>query len=203
MFKLNSPPDSEITVNGREYVLDMAFDNVMDAKEALRRAELVPLDRFDLFLTLMFGEDQAATLALDPQEAVELTKYILDSFVDIEAESTPEVYDLEGNPMPSPSNDDGDDGAAFSLTYDAPYVYGAFWHAYGINLHDYFGKLHWHQFLALLKALPDDTALKQILSIRSTPLSGLKGEELEQMRRLKNKYRLPDQDEIGDEEDDE
>lgn len=203
MFKLNSPPETEITVNGREYALDMSFDNVMDAKESLSRSDLLPLDRFDLFLTLMFGENQAADLELDPQEAVELTKYILDSFIDIENESSPELYDLEGNPMPSPSNDDGDNEAGFSLTYDAPYVYGAFWQAYGINLHEHFGKLHWHQFLALLKALPEDTALKQILSIRSTPLAGLKGQELEQMRKLKNKYRLPDQDGRGEEEDNE
>lgn len=202
MFKLNSPPDSEITVNGREYVLDMAFDNVMDAKEALLNKSLTILDRYDLFLTLMFGEEQASTLNLEPLEAVELTDYLLKNFIDSDEEGQAVVYDLEGNPMPSPS-DDTEDNASFSLTYDAPYVYGAFWQAYGINLHDYFGKLHWHQFLALLKALPDDTALKQILSIRSTPLSGLKGEELEQMRRLKNKYRLPDQDEIGEEEDDE
>ena len=52
---------------------------------------------------------------------------------------------------------------------DAAYVLGAFQQAYGIDLT--IDKVHWWRFMALMQALPQETALSQILQIRTTDTS--------------------------------
>lgn len=58
------------------------------------------------------------------------------------------------------------EGSSDTLDYDidADYIYAAFMQGYGIDLME--EDLHWHKFLALLAALPDDTALSKIIGYR-------------------------------------
>lgn len=63
----------------------------------------------------------------------------------------------------------------FSWIYDAPYVLGAFRQAYSIDLTAC--DMHWYTFFALFQALPDDTPLKQRMSLRRIKTADIKDKE--------------------------
>src|SRR5699024_8401357 len=97
--------------------------------------------------------------------------------------------DIDGNPMPSISNDDK---KAFDLSQDAEYVYASFMHAYQIDLFEMQGKLHWKKFKALINGLDEKTSFSRIVDIRTQELPKGKGMEKERarIRELKRKYAL-------------
>lgn len=81
---------------------------------------------------------------------------------------------------------------------DAARIYAAFRQAYGIDLHEEHGKMHWHVFLALLGNLPSDTAFSEVVNIRQRKLPKLteyNREEYMELVQLKEKYRIHKTDE--------
>jgi len=60
--------------------------------------------------------------------------------------------------------------------------------AYGIDLIDEQGKLHWLKFRALLHGLPTETRLMEIIGYRSWTESNKSMKQI--MREQKQKYRL-------------
>ncbi|HDU1280237.1 TPA: hypothetical protein REU92_002791, partial [Listeria monocytogenes] len=102
--------------------------------------------------------------------------------------------DIDGNPMPSATNEDGEEPAYYSLTQDSDYIFASFLQDYNIDLIEVRGKLHWYKFRALFESLRDDTAIKSIMSIRQAELPSGKGTEKERdaLIKLKNHYKLKD-----------
>jgi hypothetical protein len=70
---------------------------------------------------------------------------------------------------------------------DGDYIYASFLQAYGIDLVDV-DHLHWHKFQALMRSLPEDTKLSQIMGYRSWRNDKRKHETV--MRELKNVWEL-------------
>ena len=76
---------------------------------------------------------------------------------------------------------------------DGPYIYAAFMQAYGMDLNEQRGNLHWWKFTALLRGLPSDTRLMEIVQIRTKPMpkaTPYNAEERAQLARLKQQYRV-------------
>lgn len=185
MFKLNEPLEDYIVVDGEEHVLDMAFDNVLDALEALSDVEMTSLDRIDSFLAIMIGDFDEGWDIQTRYDAVNETISHINS-EPIENEPV----DLDGNPMPK-KRDKEESVVSFSL--DAKYIYAAFVQSYGIDLIDQQGSLHWVKFSALLNSLPDNTLMRQIIDIRKTNLSEVKDKkEKARIRELKKQFALPE-----------
>ncbi len=67
---------------------------------------------------------------------------------------------------------------------DADLIYAAFMQAYGIDLIE--ADMHWHKFLALFSALPEETLMVKIMSYRA--YTGQDKDMLE----LKSKWALPE-----------
>jgi hypothetical protein len=87
----------------------------------------------------------------------------------------------------------------FDFATDEAYFLGAFMAVYGIDLNT--AKLHWLDFCALFRALPDECRLKQIIGIRATDTAKIKSrEERERIKRLKKIYSLSgnQKDVLGD-----
>ena len=80
---------------------------------------------------------------------------------------------------------------SFSYEYDADYIYAAFKSAYGIDLA--IDSLHWWQFRALFRALPENTQIVKIIGYRmmEIPKKATK-EQKAHYRRMKRIYALPD-----------
>ena len=76
---------------------------------------------------------------------------------------------------------------------DGPLIYAAFRQAYGIDLQEERGKMHWWQFTALLQGLPSDTRLVEVMQIRLKPMPAPtphNAQERAQLARLKQEYAL-------------
>lgn len=55
----------------------------------------------------------------------------------------------------------------YDLVRDGDYIVGSFQSAYGIDLTDSHLEMHWHRFMALLRSLPSDAKLSEIMVYRS------------------------------------
>lgn len=78
--------------------------------------------------------------------------------------------------------------------YDSGYIYAAFLQTYGIDLYECADKLPWCKFMALFKALPDNTAISQIMGIRGRELpvpDKYNRAEIQHLSELKLLYALP------------
>lgn len=84
-----------------------------------------------------------------------------------------------------------EDEPKFSYEYDADYIYAAFLSAYKIDLST--TNLHWWQFRALFRALPDDTQFMKIVGYRAMKIpSDLPKKQKDHYNRMKRLYALPD-----------
>lgn len=76
---------------------------------------------------------------------------------------------------------------------DGQLIYAAFMQAYGIDLNDQRGKLHWWKFTALLRGLPSNTRFMEVVQIRTKPMPAPtkhNAQERAQLIRLKQEYAL-------------
>jgi hypothetical protein len=73
---------------------------------------------------------------------------------------------------------------------DADYIYADFLTAYGIDLTDENMSLHWWQFVALLRALPESTSMAKRMYYRSVDLSELKGKEKSRIAGIKKEIAI-------------
>lgn len=82
----------------------------------------------------------------------------------------------------------GSSEPVFDFEKDEGYFYAAFLVAYRIDLYE--ASLHWFNFCALFRGLPDDCKLKQIIGIRATNMNDLPKYEKKRYRKLKRIYAL-------------
>ncbi len=84
----------------------------------------------------------------------------------------------------------GEHGAPLlDFTQDAPLLYAAFLSAYGIDLLE--DDLHFWQFLALLSALPGDTALSRVMRLRALDTGSFQNKkDAPHLRALLSRYRI-------------
>lgn len=89
------------------------------------------------------------------------------------------VENVRGNTQP-----------VFDLFADGERIVASFQAAYGIDLlHTY---LHWHQFQALLRQLPTDTVLMQVIRLRMLDLREIEDDTLRfKLRQAKRAVQLP------------
>lgn len=80
---------------------------------------------------------------------------------------------------------------ALSWQYDAAYVYAAFLSVYHMDLQQV-EQMHWHLFLGLFDALPDETPIKQRMGYRSVNLAEIKDKnERRRIRKIQDRIRIP------------
>lgn len=191
-FRIHKPCETTVRLHGFTFEVDMAFDNVLDAIDVLNDTSIPDRDKIVDVLSLLVGEQYER---LSPDHWAELAELIMNELFEGGGADKFVELDLDGNPMPTMTKSDeggGEGDRLFDMNYDATYIYSSFYHAYGIDLHRMFGKLHWHEFRALLRDLPDTTIFAEIQKIRATKMSEIKDKkEAARMRKLKNQYRLP------------
>lgn len=183
MFRLDEKFTDEIYIEDVVYQLDLSFDQVLTAFRALKDKEMTFYDRLQTYLELLIiGEIPEIEFWIPAYDAINQL---------VMTEQTTGVrYDLNGDPMPSPNSSKESD---FDFEVDAKYIFAAFMQAYGIDLIEVQGKLHWTKFVALLNALPSDTVFRQIRQIRSTDLSKIKDKDQRELIRIQqNEFALPD-----------
>ncbi|EMV4959397.1 bacteriophage Gp15 family protein [Listeria monocytogenes] len=186
---------------GKEYKLDLAFDNVLRVIDLTEDNSLSDVFRANLAIDVLFADDMPLPRSNEEDEYANIEEkslVLIDIFTNYIVKENDDglLYDIDGNKMPSATNnnDDAEEIASYSLTQDADYIYASFLQDYNIDLLDSRGKMHWYKFRALLESLRDDTTIKTIIGIRQAELPSGKGTEKErnELIKLKNRYKLKD-----------
>ncbi|EAE7933031.1 hypothetical protein I7S98_000827 [Listeria monocytogenes] len=186
---------------GKEYKLDLAFDNVLRVIDLTEDNSLSDVFRANLAIDVLFADDMPWPRSSEEDEYANIEEkslVLIDIFTNYIVKENDDglLYDIDGNKMPSATNnnDNAEEIASYSLTQDADYIYASFLQDYNIDLLDSRGKMHWYKFRALLESLRDDTTIKTIIGIRQAELPSGKGTEKErnELIKLKNRYKLKD-----------
>lgn len=192
MFSLYYQPEESIVIESEEYMLNLAFDNVLKIIDMLNEKRLAPNYKVNLGMKMFFGKE-TKLLQKPFQEQSTIFNQTFDIYIN---QTKKEVVqkDLAGNPLPDGYKKDKEN--FYSLKHDAEYIYASFLQAYGIDLIERQGKLSWFKFQALLSGLPEDTKFRQVVSIRMWKKPSKYDTEEKQMLKLQEVYRLPDESEV-------
>lgn len=192
-MRLNDPLVTSIEFDGTELPIDLTFDNVLDVFDILEDSDLFPEEKVNMCLELLISDFEKIFQGSSEQQFL-LFNYILENYISVGGSEGVET-DRLGNPMPNAVKEK----KTISLVHDAKYIYASF-RQIGINLFEEQGRMMWEEFQALLESLPDDTILARIIQIRTwEPSKGESAKEKERMRKLQQKYALPDS-EVGEDD---
>lgn len=206
MIDLSRKLTDKLVIDDKEYALDLSFDNVLKMFEMMRDDDIPEYIKPHFAIRMLISKSLAGNTREEKAESFnndfenysieEMSKVFKSVFEEHISLSTVEdnhvEYDLAGNPMKTTASDDTKQRAPYDIRYDGDYIYASFLQAYGIDLFDVQGELHWKKFNALLSGLPEGTKLMEVIKIRKwKPQKGDSSEYKEEMRRLQKDYALP------------
>lgn len=214
MLDISRKLDDKLVIDDKEYLLNLSFDNVLKMFEMLRDEDIPEYVKPHFAIRMLISpslegetrEEKAKSFneAFEDYSVEELSKVFKSLFEEhislADVKDNHVEYDLAGNPMKATASNGGQEKAPYDIRYDGDYIYASFLQAYGIDLFDVQGELHWKKFNALLSGLPEGTKFMEVVKIRKwKPQKGDSAEYKEEMRRLQKDYALPN-DTIVDEE---
>lgn len=181
------------------FLIDASFDNILKVIKLMNdekiHVNIRPILGLNLLIKKINNEpvkgvtpkelSEKLLSLLEPKDMAELFVGICEKYIEFEE---PE-RDLQGNIMPM-SEEKLMDRRLIDYEQDAEYIYASFMYAYGIDLIDVQGKLHWKKFQALMTGLPSDAKISEVISIRSWKPSNEKKKYKTQMLELKEHYKL-------------
>ena len=208
MLDLSRKLTDKLVIDDKAYILDLSFDNILKMFEMMRDDDIPEYIKPHFAIRMLVSkslegttrEEKAAAFNNDfenfsVEEMSEVFKSVFEEHISLsDVEDNHVEYDLAGNPMKTSASDDTKQKAPYDIRYDGDYIYSSFLQAYGIDLFDVQGKLHWRKFNALLSGLPEGTKLMEVIKIRKwKPQKGDSSEYKEEMRRLQKDYALPNE----------
>lgn len=190
MLDLSRKLTDKLVIDDKEYALDLSFNNVLKLFEMWRDEDVPEFVKPHFGIRILTGE----TLEdFTVEEMSEVFNEVFEEHISLSTVEDNHVeYDLAGNPMKTTASNGKQEQAPYDIRYDGDYIYASFLQAYGIDLFDVQGKLHWKKFNALLSGLPEGTKFMEVVKIRKwKPQKGDSAEYKEEMRRLQKDYALP------------
>ena len=214
MIDLSRKLTDKLVIDDKEYALDLSFDTVIKMFEMMRDDNIPEYIKPHFAIRMLISKSLAGSTREEKaksfnndfenysiEEMSKVFKSVFEEHISLsDVEDNHVEYDLAGNPMKTTASDDTKQRAPYDIRYDGDYIYSSFLQAYGIDLFDVQGKLHWRKFNALLSGLPEGTKLMEVIKIRKwKPQKGDSSEYKDEMRRLQKDYALPN-DVIEEEE---
>lgn len=190
MLDLSRKLTDKLVIDDEEFPLNLSFDNVLRLFEMWRDEDVPEFVKPHFGIRILTGE----TLEdFTVEEMSEVFNEVFEEHISLsEVEDNHVEYDLAGNPMKTTASNGKQEQAPYDIRFDGDYIYASFLQAYGIDLFDVQGKLHWKKFNALLSGLPEGTKFMEVIKIRKwKPQKGDSAEYKEEMRRLQKDYALP------------
>ena len=190
MLDLSRKLTDKLVIDDEEFPLNLSFDNVLRLFEMWRDEEVPEFVKPHFGIRILTGE----TLEnFTVEEMSEVFNEVFEEHISLSTVEDNHVeYDLAGNPMKTTASNGKQEQAPYDIRYDGDYIYASFMQAYGIDLFDVQGELHWKKFNALLSGLPEGTKFMEVIKIRKwKPQKGDSAEYKEEMRRLQKDYALP------------
>lgn len=193
MLDISRKLDDKLVIDDEEFPLNLSFDNVLRLFEMWRDEDVPEFVKPHFGIRILTGE----TLEdFTVEEMSEIFNEVFEEHISLsEVEDNHVEYDLAGNPMKTTASNGKQEQAPYDIRFDGDYIYASFLQAYGIDLFDVQGKLHWKKFNALLSGLPEGTKFMEVIKIRKwKPQKGDSTEYKEEMRKLQKDYALPYED---------
>lgn len=206
MLDLSRKLTDKLVIDDKEYALDLSFDNVLKMFEMMRNEDIPEYIKPHFAIRMLISKSLAGNTREEKAESFnndfenysieemsKVFKSVFEEHISLSDVKDNHVEcDLAGNPMKTTASDDTKQRAPYDIRYDGDYIYSSFLQAYGIDLFDVQGELHWRKFNALLSGLPEGTKLMEVIKIRKwKPQKGDSSEYKEEMRRLQKDYALP------------
>lgn len=192
MLDLSRKLTDTLVIDDKEFPLNLSFDNVLRLFEMWRDEDVPEFVKPHFGIRILTGE----TLEdFTVEEMSEVFNEVFEEHISLSTVEDNHVeYDLAGNPMKTTASSGKQEQAPYDIRFDGDYIYSSFLQAYGIDLFDVQGQLHWRKFNALLSGLPEGTKLMEVIKIRKwKPQKGDSAEYKEEMRRLQKDYALPNE----------
>lgn len=192
MLDLSRELTDKLVIDDEELPLNLSFDNVLRLFEMWRDEDVPEFVKPHFGIRILTGE----TLEdFTVEEMSEVFNEVFEEHISLSTVEDNHVeYDLAGNPMKTTASNGKQEQAPYDIRFDGDYIYASFLQAYGIDLFDVQGKLHWKKFNALLSGLPEGTKFMEVIKIRKwKPQKGDSAEYKEEMRRLQKDYALPNE----------
>lgn len=192
MLDLSRKLTDKLVIDDKEFPLNLSFDNVLRLFEMWRDEDVPEFVKPHFAVRILTGE----TLEdFTVEEMSEVFNEVFEEHISLSTVEDNHVeYDLAGNPMKTTASNGKQEQAPYDIRFDGDYIYASFLQAYGIDLFDVQGKLHWKKFNALLSGLPEGTKFMEVIKIRKwKPQKGDSAEYKEEMRRLQKDYALPNE----------
>lgn len=190
MLDLSRKLTDKLVIDDKEFPLNLSFDNVLRLFEMWRDEDVPEFVKPHFAVRILTGE----TLEdFTVEEMSEVFNEVFEEHISLSTVEDNHVeYDLAGNPMKTTASNGKQEQAPYDIRFDGDYIYASFMQAYGIDLFDVQGELHWKKFNALLSGLPEGTKFMEVIKIRKwKPQKGDSAEYKEEMRRLQKDYALP------------
>lgn len=190
MLDLSRKLTDKLVIDDEEFPLNLSFDNVLRLFEMWRDEDVPEFVKPHFGIRILTGE----TLEdFTVEEMSEVFNEVFEEHISLSTVEDNHVeYDLAGNPMKTTASNGKQEQAPYDIRFDGDYIYASFLQAYGIDLFDVQGELHWKKFNALLSGLPEGTKFMEVIKIRKwKPQKGDSAEYKEEMRRLQKNYALP------------
>lgn len=206
MIDLSRKLTDKLVIDDKEYALDLSFDTVLKMFEMMRDADIPEYIKPHFAIRMLISRSLAGSTREEKaksfnndfenysiEEMSKVFKSVFEEHISLsDVEDNHVEYDLAGNPMKTTASDDTKQRAPYDIRYDGDYIYSSFLQAYGIDLFDVQGELHWKKFNALLSGLPEGTKFMEVIKIRKwKPQKGDSAEYKDEMRRLQKDYALP------------
>lgn len=192
MLDLSRKLTDKLVIDDEEFPLNLSFDNILRLFEMWRDEDIPEFVKPHFGIRILTGE----TLEdFTVEEMSEVFNEVFEEHISLSTVEDNHVeYDLAGNPMKTTASNGKQEQAPYDIRYDGDYIYASFLQAYGVDLFDVQGKLHWKKFNALLSGLPEGTKFMEVIKIRKwKPQKGDSAEYKEEMRRLQKDYALPNE----------
>lgn len=177
MSVLTEIPRDRIRVRKIDFVVNPAFDIVLEVQRLYREENLTDTEKMDQALKMLVKNKWNLCL-LKPAEKAGLMSEIVRVFISVKKRPA-----SKGSPFP-----------IVDFEEDGDYIYASFMQEYRIDLIDEQGKLPWKKFLYLFNGLSADTKIKQIMRIRDMELpeyNGKNRKQRQEIMELKSYYALP------------
>lgn len=159
-MNIYDPYPEEIEVNGQTVRVNLRYDHVLRALDAQDMPELLPEDKIELQCELLLGYGERMPRTL--QERCDFLTAVFSIFPKPEADEKPaEKY--------------------IDFHQDAALIRSAFFRI-GVDLTK--DKIHFLQFLELLRDLPSDTALMRTIELRMRPIPERNGHNDKQIAEI-------------------
>lgn len=192
-MKLTDSLEDTVTINGKDYLIDMSFDNVLRFYELFEDKEIGNHEKIEyMFEMLIFDSKEIDLDLLQKREVIEKIiathmsqEEIVDDNVEDMDEDNPEATHEE------PAKKE------YDLTIDAGLIYSSFVYDYKIDLFEQQGKLHWRKFIALLNGLSEDSPFMKVIHIRTCEIPQPNKHNTKdrlKLMKLKRHYSLEKQD---------